>query len=140
MLKVWRMCRQMARRLVLKNTDLSITVVKIIAIKICNFVVKSIFWIISISEKTKAYKTVFCLVPWKGLNIQKRKGNPPSHHPKIKSRDHAWVYRVYAGGNRVEVCRKLILDVYKISIKSLRVIQQNVLLGETIEEKEEHNL
>ena len=64
------------------------------------------------------------------------KGEPKrkTMNPK-KQREHTWLYNVFVGGAKIQVCRKFILNLFQISIKRLRVIQQKMLLNESFEEK-----
>lgn len=52
-----------------------------------------------------------------------------------KPRENIWSYFVCIGPLKVSVCRQLLLSLFKISVKKLRVIQGKILNNESFEEK-----
>lgn len=78
----------------------------------------------------KAFKIVSYLIVWNWpQNVNRTTVN------QKKPREHIWTYNVSLNGKNIEVCRKLFLNLFQISTKHLRVIQQNILLNESFEKK-----
>ncbi|KAJ4429320.1 hypothetical protein ANN_26324 [Periplaneta americana] len=57
-----------------------------------------------------------------------------TENPKV-SCENIWTYSLLRSGVQQVVCRQMILELFIISTKRLRVIQRKILKGETFEEK-----